>query len=173
MVWLAGVERSGYHHAHFPLMSETRTPTDDEFPRGISRPEFRPSERFWPYVEPSEEPTSEELAALDPDLHDALFGPRERGFSMTLSFPRFIADDAEDYERAVALARKAPEYREVGSGSTLRHRARFFPDDALALRDLFEIVERHDGCQVLVDDRAVPLARELWLPLMWLLIPRD
>ena len=92
-------------------MSETRTPADDEFPWRGSRPEFRPSERFWPYVEPSEEPSPEELEALDPDLHDALFGPRERAFSMTLSFPRFEADD---YERAVALARKAPEYREVG-----------------------------------------------------------
>ena len=89
---------------------------------------------------------------------------------MTLSFPRFEADD---YERAVTLARKAPEYREVGSGPTVRHRARFFPDNALALRDLFEIVGRYDDCQVLVDDRAVPFARELWLPLMWLLIPRD
>ena len=151
-------------------MSEPRTPADDEFPWGGSRPEFRPSERFWPYVEPSEEPSPEELAALDPDLHDALFGPRERAFSMALSFPPFEADD---YERAVGLARKAPEYREVGSGPTLRHRARFFPDDALALRDLFEIVGRYDECQVLVDDRAVPFARELWLPLMWLLIPRD
>ena len=89
---------------------------------------------------------------------------------MTLSFPRFEADD---YDRAVALARKAPEYREVGTGATLRHRARFFPDSALAMRDLFEIVCRYDECQVLVDDRAVPFARELWLPLMWLLIPRE
>ena len=152
-------------------MSETRTPADDDFPMG-SRPKFRPSERFWPYVEPSEEPSPEELAALDPDLHDALVGLRERAFSMTLNFPRFEADD-DDYERAVTLAREAPEYREVGSGPTLRHRARFFPDNALALRDLFEIVGRYDDCQVLVDDRAVPFARELWLPLMWLLIPSD
>ncbi len=151
-------------------MSETRTPPDDESPWRGSHPEFRPSERFWPYVEPSEEPTPQELAALDPDLNDALFGPRERPFSMTLSFPRFKSDD---YERAVTLAQKAPEYREVGTGAAFRHRALFFPNHALALRDLFEIVGRYDDCQVLVDDRAVPFARELWLPLMWLLIPRD
>ena len=151
-------------------MSETPTLPDDELPWRGSRPEFRPSERFWPYVEPSEDPSPEELAALDPDLHDALFGPRDRPFSITLSFPRFEADD---YERAVALAREAPEYREVGGGASLRHRARFFPEHALAMRDLFEIVGRYDDCQVLVDDRAVPFARELWLPLVWLLIPRD
>ena len=89
---------------------------------------------------------------------------------MTLVFPPF---EAEDYERALALAREAPEYREVGIVVGLRHRARFFTGDALALRDLFEIVGRYDDLQVLVDDRTVPFARELWLPLMWLLIPRD
>ena len=151
-------------------MSDSRLPPNDERRRSDLRPAYRPSERFWPYVHPTEEPSAEELAALDPDLHDALFGATERPFSITLSFPRF---EAEDYDRAVALARSAPEYREVGSGSTLRHRARYYPDDALDLRTLFEIVGRYDECQVLVDDRAVPFGRELWLPLMWLLIPRD
>ena len=46
----------------------------------------RPLERFWPYVEKPEEPTAEELAALDPDLHAALFGPRDLPFSITLVF---------------------------------------------------------------------------------------
>ena len=151
-------------------MSETRPPSNHGSARPVRRRDQRPSDRFWPYAELTEEPTPEELAELDPDLHDALFGPTERRFSITLSFPRF---DGVDYERAITLARQAPEHREVESGSTLRHRVRFFPDDALALRDVFEIVGRLDDCQVLVDDRAVPFARELWLPLMWLLIRRD
>ena len=44
----------------------------------------RPLERFWPYAEHPEEPTVDELAALDPDLHAALFGPRDLPFSITL-----------------------------------------------------------------------------------------
>ena len=35
-------------------------------------PKYRPLERFWPYAELPEQPTNEELATLDPDLHDAL-----------------------------------------------------------------------------------------------------
>ena len=35
---------------------------------------------------------------------------------------------------------------------------------------LFEIVDRFDTTDVLIDDRPVPYARELWLPLVWLLI---
>ena len=151
-------------------MSDPRIPPDEERAERESRPAYRPSDRFWPYVEPSEEPSSEELAALDPDLQDALFGPTERPFSVTISFPRF-AD--KDYEHAVALARRAAEYREVGTGPSLRHRARYFPNQAVKLRELFELVGRHDECEVLVDDRPVPYARELWLPLMWFLIARD
>lgn len=129
----------------------------------------RPLERFWPYAEHPEEPTPEELAALDPDLHAALFGPRAIPFSLTLVFAPF---DGPDYARAVALARKAAEYRETGSGGELRHRARFFPGDALQLRDLFEITGPHPATEVLVDDRPVPYARELWLPLLWFLLLR-
>ena len=129
----------------------------------------RPLERFWPYAEQSEEPTPDELAALDPDLHAALFGPRDLPFSVTLVFPRF---EGADYARALEIARQSAEYREVGTGSAFRHRARFFPGDALRLRDLFEIISRQPQSEVLIDDRPVPYARELWLPLMWFLLLR-
>ena len=116
-----------------------------------------------------EQPTTEELVALDPELHAALFGPPPRPFSITVVFPRF---EGPDYDRAMTLARASREYREVGSGEAFRSRARFQPEDVLALRDLFEIVGRHDGTTVLVDDVPVPYARELWLPLLWYLLPR-
>ena len=132
-------------------------------------PQTRPLERFWPYAEHSEEPTPEELAALDPDLHAALFGARDIPFSITLVFPRFEGDD---YARAVDMARKSAEYREVGAGAEFRHRARFFPADALRLRDLFQITGEQPGSDVLIDDRPIPYARELWLPLFWLLLLR-
>jgi hypothetical protein len=37
-------------------------------------PKYRPLERFWPYAELPEQPTDEEVASLDPDLQEALFG---------------------------------------------------------------------------------------------------
>ena len=127
----------------------------------------RPLERFWPYVEKPEDPTAEELAALDPDLHAALFGPRDLPFSITLAFGPF---DGDTYERAVDLAKASAEYRVTGEGPGLRHRARFFPGDALRMRDLFELVGPQPSCEVLVDDRPIPHARELWLPLVWFLL---
>lgn len=125
------------------------------------------SDHFWPYAELPEEPTPEEVAALDPDLRQTLLGKR-LPFSVTLVFPRF---DGPDYERALEMARASAEYRETGSGGTLRHRARFWARDASRLRQLWDIVGRMDEAEVLIDDRAVPYGRELWLPLIWMMIP--
>jgi hypothetical protein len=133
----------------------------------MSQRTHRPIERFWPYVEKPEEPTAQELAALDPDLHATLFGRRDLPFSITLVFPPF---DGPGYERAVEKARASAEYLELGEGANRRHRARFFSGDALRLKDLFEIVGPRQGCEVLIDDRPIPYSRELWLPLVWFLL---
>jgi hypothetical protein len=132
-------------------------------------PRYRPLERFWPYAELPEQPTAEEVAALDPELQEVLFGAQARPFSITLVFP---ALDVPDFSRALDLARASAEFREVGDGASRRYRARFWSGDAARLRDLFQIVGGADAVEVLIDDRPVPYARELWLPLVWLLIPR-
>lgn len=136
-------------------------------PPAVPVPDYRPVERFWPYVDLPEQPTAEELATLSPELSQALFGTGPLPFSVTLDFPRF---DAPDYDRAIELARASAEYREVGEGDRLRHRARFYASDAARLHALFEIVGRFDATEVLIDDKPVPYARELWLPLIWFLI---
>src|SRR3989442_668267 len=135
--------------------SSSRRPTVDQ-------PKHRPLERFWPYADLPEQPTEQELAALDPDLHEALFGARPRPFSITLVFPTL---DVPEFARALDLARSSAEYHETGAGASLRHRARFWSSDPVLLRDLFDIVGRSDETEVLIDDRPGPFARELWLPL--------
>jgi hypothetical protein len=132
-------------------------------------PRYRPMERFWPYADLPEQPTAEELAAIDPDLHEALFGTRPRPFSITLVFP---ALDVPDFARALDLSRGAAEFRETGAGEARRFRVRFWPSDAIRLRDVFQIVGPAEATEVLIDDRPVPYARELWLPLVWFLITR-
>ena len=144
--------------------------SDSRIPPGYvpaEPPDHRPKETFWPYADLPEEPTPEELAAVDPDLHDVLFGATERPFSITLSFRPF---EGGDWERALALARAASEYRTVGAGDALRHRVRFHADAVEGLQELFTLVDGPGGCEVLIDDRPVPFARELWLPLAWCLL---
>lgn len=132
------------------------------------QPVYRPLERFWPYADLSEQPSDEELAALHPELRQALFGAPALPFSISLEFPTF---DGDRYARALELARGSDEYLEVTREGELRHRARFFPGERpRQLRDLYEIVSEIEGTDVLIDDQPLPYARELWLPLVWFLI---
>lgn len=130
----------------------------------VPTPARRPLERFWPYVELTEEPSADELAALDPDLHAALFGPRDLPFSLTLVYPEGAVAQQPDVQ---ALAQAAREYRVVGDGAARRHRVRFFSSDAAAVQTLYALVGHLPESEVLIDDRPVPFARELWLPLLW------
>src|SRR2546423_9680344 len=126
-------------------------------------PKYRPLERFWPYADLPEQTTDEELAALDPDLHEALFGVQARPFSITLVFPRL---DLPEFSKALDIARASAEFRETGTGAEHRYRGRFWSSEATNLRNLFEIVGPSDATEVLIDDRPVPHARALWLHLV-------
>jgi hypothetical protein len=131
-------------------------------------PAHRPIERFWPYAELSEQPGDEELARLHPELRAVLFGEPPRPFSISIAFPAF---EGEACGRAVELARRSDEYDEYDAEGVRWHRARFFPGDRpVRLRDLYELVGSIDATEVLIDDRPLPYARELWLPLVWFLI---
>jgi len=147
------------------FMSETIKPPDRVLP---DQPMYRPLERFWPYAELAEQPSDEELAELNPELREALYGGRKWPFSISVVFPEF---EGQGYAEALTLARAADEYVEVRVDGKLRHRARFVPGDRpLRLRDLYDRVSHLPDHDVLVDDRPVPFARELWLPLVWMLI---
>jgi hypothetical protein len=146
-------------------MAASSKPPDRVLP---DQPVYRPLERFWPYAELSEQPSDEELAKLHPELRAALFGTPALPFSISFVFPEF---EGEAYTRAVELARASDEYVEFRTDGKLRHRARFFPGDRpLRLRDLYELVAGVPDSDVLIDDRPLPYARELWLPLVWFLI---
>ena len=101
--------------------------------------------------------------ALNPELAEALFGTPPLPFSISMEFPTF---DGPDYARALEMARASAEYREIGAGDRRAPpRAVLSRATRVRLRDLFEIVGRFDATEVLIDDRPVPYARELWLPL--------
>jgi len=140
-------------------------PTERVLP---DQPESKPLERFWPYTDLAEQPSDEELAKIQPELREAVFGPLNLPFSVSLLFPEF---EGEACERAVRLAKASDEYAASESEGRRWHRARFFTGDRpMRLRDLYLIVAGVPGNDVLINDRRVPYARELWLPLVWLLI---
>lgn len=84
-------------------------------------------------------------------------------FSLTLVFP---AIDDPDFPRALELARRSPDFREIGAGREARYRARFHVRDAARLLDVFHVVRQSPDLEILVDDQHVPYGRELWIPLV-------
>ncbi|HUP38792.1 MAG TPA: hypothetical protein VM115_01635, partial [Vicinamibacterales bacterium] len=57
-------------------------PKNEPHLSALNPPAYRPRERFWPYVELSEQLSDEEIARLDPDVHAELFGAPQRPFSV-------------------------------------------------------------------------------------------
>ena len=83
-------------------------------PMTADPPKYRPLERFWPYAELPEQPTAEELAALDPDLHEALFGAQTAAVLDHAGVSG--ARPSRRSPRALDLARASAEFRETGAG---------------------------------------------------------
>ncbi len=118
-----------------------------------------------PRVVPKEEA---DISQLSDEMAELLYpGRRPRPFRVAI---RFGAFDGTDYERAVALARLSPVYAEEQSPDGTVHRAAFDAGAARTLLALFELVRGRPGTEVLVDEKKVPYAHELWLPLFWIFV---
>ena len=121
-----------------------------------------------PPVVPREE---EDISHLSDEMADILYpGRRPRPFRIAVEFDSF---EGPDHARAVDLARRSPLYAEAAESGVTRHRAAFDTRGVRALRDLYEIVARRPGTDLLVDGKRVPYAAELWLPLMYLFIASE
>ena len=150
------------NHCEFPLMK----PSDHrrQHAAAMPVPDYRPVERFWPYVDLPEQPTDEELAALNPELSEALFGTPPLPFSVSIEFPAF---DGPDYARAVEMARASAEYREIGAGDRAAPpRAVLSAGRACSCATCSSWSAASTRPRCCIDDRPVPYARELWLPLI-------
>jgi hypothetical protein len=116
-----------------------------------------------PPVVPREE---EDISHLSDEMADILYpGRRPRPFRMGLVFDGFAGPE---FARALELARRSPVYRESEESGRPRHHAAFGADAAAVFRELFEIVGRRAGTDVLVDNKKVPYAREIWMPLYFI-----
>jgi hypothetical protein len=113
----------------------------------------------------------EDISHLSDEMADILYpGRRKRPFRMGLVFDAF---EEASYPRALELARRSPVYKEVQEGSRARHHAAFDAGAAEVFRDLFQLVGHRPGTEVLVDNKKVPYARELWMPLYFIHLSRS
>jgi hypothetical protein len=98
-------------------------------------------------------------------LEDILTPSTEaKSFRITIVFGH---KSSPDYEKAVALAKRNPTYKEEGSGEWIRHSAVYTPAEVEELFELFNLVHDWDTTEVLVNHKPIPYGHQLWLPLMW------
>ena len=107
----------------------------------------------------------EDVSHLDPQMVEILYPERApRDFTLTVVF-----GPTEDpkYQESVTLAERAPRYRREGQDHSLRHYATYTVNEVEDLHRLFGYVSEYPTCEILVKDKKVPYARELWLPFFW------
>jgi hypothetical protein len=116
-----------------------------------------------PQVVPKEEA---DISHLSDEMADVLYpGRRPRPFRIGVVFDDF---SGPNLERALAVAKRSPVYKQTRRGEVVSHHAAFDAQQANLLRELYDIVGPITGTEVTVDGRRVPYARELWLPLFWI-----
>jgi hypothetical protein len=109
-----------------------------------------------------------DISHLSDAMAEVLYpGRRPRPFRMGVVFDGW---EGEGGPRAVSLARAADVYAEEAGLNGPRHRAEFGPASARRLQELFALVGPRPETEVLFDGKRVPYARELWMPLFWILI---
>lgn len=87
-----------------------------------------------------------------------------REFKITIRFEKHIS---QNYERAVALAKKNKYFLEEGEGDSHKIYASFYPQDTEELHQLFDLVHQHKKTQIYLNNKRIPYLQDLWLFLMW------
>lgn len=103
------------------------------------------------------------LARLDPELARQLFPERfPEPLRISLEFPTPDADVAAELEESLQAAGRQDDGGRTTATFTLR--------DVEALHAAFTLLDQRFGSaevEVRINGKDVPMARELWLPLLW------
>jgi hypothetical protein len=113
------------------------------------------------------------LASLTPEMAALLYPEHTAGpLTVTLIYPEL---DQPARPAASEIETAAADHEAVDAvvpGETARHRTTFTLQQVEQLHQLYHLLETTigvDKVDILLSGRRLPLARELWLPLVWTL----
>ncbi|MGD8329255.1 MAG: hypothetical protein PVJ49_07440 [Acidobacteriota bacterium] len=122
-------------------------------------------------------PLTEQDAALfetlTPELARALYPDQSAApFTITAIYPQLEGDAARAARELEAAAVAHAIEEAPGKDAPPRHRTTFSLRQIEEFHELYHLAEQAIGVadiEVLLNGKAVPLTRELWLPLLWTL----
>ena len=113
------------------------------------------------------------LETLTPDLARLLYPDQSTDpFTITAVYPELGGDAAESAGKLEASATGHTVVEADAEGQASLHHTTFSLEQIEEFHELYHLAEKAIGAdrlEVLLNGRAVPLTRELWLPLIWTL----
>ena len=97
---------------------------------------------------------------------DNILNPRKsnRSFKITIRFQKQLT---RNYEKALEMARRNPDFMEEGEGNFYKVYASYTPDNVDELYQLFELVKGAETTAIFLNNKRIPYIQDLWLFLMW------
>lgn len=122
-------------------------------------------------VPPLSDEDAELFEALSPELAELLYPEQSSGpFRMALIYPDLGDKNREAVEKLQAEALDHGAEEDGPGDEPSLQQTTFTLDQVEAFHELYHLAEKTVGAgklKVLLNDRAVPMTRELWLPLIW------
>jgi hypothetical protein len=87
-----------------------------------------------------------------------------REFKITIRFQKY---SLKKVDHAFELAQKNPYFLEEDQGDSQRVYVSFYPQDAEALQEMFNLVHDRETTRLFLNNKSIPYIQELWLLLMW------
>ncbi len=80
---------------------------------------------------------------------------------------RFKQEDSPYFQEALKWAQGWDRYWSKGEGKWKWHYVRFEKNQVKEMKEFFDIVQKVEEVEVLIEGKRIPYGRDLWLPLFW------
>ena len=103
---------------------------------------------------------------IDEEKLQNILNPKKsnQSFKITIRFQKHLS---KNFEKALSLARKNPDFMEEGCDEFQRYYVSFTPENVEELHQLFELVREQESTKMYLNNKLVPYIQDLWLFLMW------
>jgi hypothetical protein len=76
-------------------------------------------------------------------------------------------DKEDEWREAISFASAHNRYTSTKVGRLMKHRIEFSTDQVWEIFQMYQMLEKSPHLEIFIDNRKLPYAATLWLPLLW------